>query len=133
MSDIHAKLAAYFQRHVPEASYGHAGYWYNEPLSQYPTPADVERLARAFLEDTTFQALRLGTWLGTPDGRVIAAAVRQVLPSPYRPYEQLFVAALIRAAQLQAQGEKAKAKKWLVGAVGTGAAATLLFVAGRSG
>jgi hypothetical protein len=133
MSDIQVRLTGYFQRRVPEASYGHAGYWYNEPLNQYPTQADVERLAIAFLNDTAFQALRLGTWLGTPDGRVIAAAVRQVLPVPYRPYEALFVAALTRAAQLQAQGERAKARKWLMSAGGAGAAVVLLFVAGRSG
>ena len=132
MSDIPAKLASYFQRHVPEGSYGHAGYWYNEPLNQYPTQADVERLAKAFLEDTTFQALRLGTWLGTPDGRVIAAAVRQVLPLPYRPYEQLFVAALIRAAELQKEGERDKAMKWLVGAGGVVVTGVAIFLSGRS-
>src|SRR4051812_26660672 len=111
MSDIQSRLAGYFQQRMPEASYGHAGYWFNEPLALNPTQAEVERLATALANDTIFQALRLGTWLGTPEGHDIAAAVRQVLPLPYRPYEQLFVAALIRAAELQARGEREKATK----------------------
>lgn len=133
MSDLASKLASYFQQRGPEAAYGHAAYWYNEPLTLNPTQADVERLARAFADDTVFQALRLGTWLSTPDGRLVAAAVRQVLPMPYRPYERLFVAALTQAAQMQARGERKKALGWLAGAGSVAATGLAIILAGRAG
>jgi hypothetical protein len=77
------------------------------------TEQDVEALARYLLEDAEFQALNLGTWFGTTEGRIITAAVMHALPPVYRPYAHLFVDALQRAAQLQHQGKKQEAAPWL--------------------
>jgi hypothetical protein len=131
--DVHLPLSAYLQRTAPNASYGHPGYWVNVRLGPGWSAETVEALAETFLADADFQALRLGTWLGTPEGRVITATVEHGLPYPYRQYSQLFVLALTRAAQLQAAPEQDKARKRMLAVAGGAvilAAATLL---GRSG
>jgi hypothetical protein len=76
--------------------------------------------------------LRLGTWLDTPDERVVAATVEHALPYPYRQYSQLFVLAITRAAESQAAHERDKARNLVLAAGGVlvVAAAALL---GRSG
>lgn len=101
-------LTEYLQHRGSEAAYGHPQYWMNHLLpAQYAwQPADVEALATYLLQDTEFQALKLGTWLTTPQGEVITWAVSQALPPVYRPYEKLFVQALTRAAELQQEGHR---------------------------
>lgn len=76
--------------------------------------------------------LRLGTWFGTPEGHLLAAAVESGLPYPYRQYSQLFVMALTRAAELQAAQQKDKARSYAVVAVGAVALA-LAALMGRNG
>lgn len=80
------------------------------------------------MDDVDFQALRLGRWLGTPEGRIIAATVEHSLPYPYRQYSRLFVLAITRAAELQAAHEREKARNLLLAAGGllAVAAATLM-------
>ena len=34
-------------------------------------------------KDVEFRALKIGTWLSTPDGELIAAAVEALAPPPY--------------------------------------------------
>lgn len=63
--------------------------------------ADAQALGNSLAADIGFQALRLGTWLNTPDGELIASAVGQVLPPQYRPEYQLVVDALQLAARKQ--------------------------------
>jgi hypothetical protein len=130
--DVHTQLGAYLQRAAPNASYGHSHYWVNVLLGPGWSPETVEELAETFLDDAEFRALRLGTWLGTPDGRLIAVTVEHALPYPYRQYSQLFVLAITRAAESQAAHEQEKARNLVLAAGGVLmlAAATLL---GRSG
>lgn len=90
-------------------------------------------LAETFLADADFHALRLGTWLGTPEGRVITATVEHSLPYPYRQYSRLFVLALTRAAELQAAHEREKARNWVLATAGGMPALTAATFMGRSG
>jgi hypothetical protein len=65
------------------------------PASHLPT---VEEFAAQLLEDAEFGALGLGSWLGTPDGRLIADAVGQVIPPTYHQVYGLAVDGLQLAA-----------------------------------
>jgi hypothetical protein len=62
---------------------------------------DAQALGNALAADVGFQALRLGTWLNTPDGNLIASATGQLLPPQYRPEYQFVVEALQFAASKQ--------------------------------
>jgi hypothetical protein len=130
--DVHTELSAYLQRTAPNASYGHPGYWVNMRLGPGWSEETVEALAETFLADAEFQGLRLGTWLGTPEGRVIAATVEHGLPYPYRAYSRLFILALTRAAEAQAAHEQEKVRNWTLVAGGVLVVAAAAFL-GRSG
>lgn len=130
--DAYTQLAAYLRQRAPDASYGHPGYWINVRIGPGWSLDTVEALAETFLADADFQALRLGRWLGTPQGHLIAAAVEMGLPYPYREFSHLFVAALTRAAELQAAQQKDKARSHLLVAAGA-LALTLAALVGRNG
>jgi predicted RNA methylase len=67
----------------------------------------LEQFRRELLEDSEFRALKLGSWLGTTDGKLIAEAVSMVIPPVYAPAYQLAVKGLTMAAQEQAaEGRK---------------------------
>jgi hypothetical protein len=116
--NVHTELSAYLQRAASNASYGHSHYWVNVLLGPGWSSETVEALAESFLADAEFRALRLGTWLTTPDGRVVAATVEHALPYPYRQYSQLFVLAITRAAESQAAHERDKARNLVLAAGG---------------
>jgi hypothetical protein len=59
---------------------------------------DAESFGTAIADDAGFQAMQLGTWLGTADGSLIAEAVSMVLPPSCRPEYQLVVDGLKIAA-----------------------------------
>jgi len=66
-----------------------------------------EQFQQELLEDSEFQALRLGSWLGTTDGKLIAEAVGMVIPPAYASAYDLAVEGLTRAAKDQtAEGRK---------------------------
>lgn len=62
----------------------------------------LEQFRRELLEDSEFRALKLGSWLGTTDGKLIAEAVSMVIPPAYAPAYELAVKGLTLAAQDQA-------------------------------
>jgi hypothetical protein len=66
-----------------------------------PGRPDAEQLAHELLDLADFHALRLGTWLNTTDGEIVAQGVEMVTPPLYRQDVQLLVAALRYAANLQ--------------------------------
>lgn len=66
--------------------------------SPYPTAA---QMADELLTDPEFQALRLASWLRSPDGALIAEAVGLVIPPVYRLEYELGVEALQLAAEMQ--------------------------------
>ena len=63
-----------------------------------PTP---EEIAEELLTNLTFRALRLGTWLGTPDGEMLVTAVELADPAFYTPDVALLVDGLKLAASIQ--------------------------------
>ena len=111
MRDKKALLTKYLQARAQVTYGGQPMFWGNHRLP-HPTvysEADVKGLARYVLQDTEFQAIRLGTWLGTPEGQYIREVVDQALPPAYRPYARLFEQALTQAAELQHQGRQQEA------------------------
>ncbi len=70
------------------------------PPFREPYPSAPE-LASEILADPEFQALRLATWLRSPDGELIAKSVAQVIPPAYRLEFGLAVEALHLAADMQ--------------------------------
>ena len=73
----------------------------------YQTTAN--EIGQELLAITEFRALRLGSWLNTPDGELIAAAVEQLTPPPYRVDIELLIDALQIAARSQQRAERDKA------------------------
>jgi hypothetical protein len=73
-----------------------------------PDLPTVEGFAAELLADAEFRALGLGSWLGTPDGQLIADAVGQVIPPTYHEVFGLAVDGLqLAAAQRVADQRKA--------------------------
>jgi len=97
----------------------HTTLFYNrfEDFSAFPQPRpSAEELATELLGIAEFRALQLGTWLGTPEGETVTAAVEAVSPPFYRPDVELLVDALKLAAATQ---QKAGLKRAIaIGAVG---------------
>jgi len=70
------------------------------PSYRSPYPS-AEQIAEQLLADSQFQALRLATWLRSPDGELIAEAVSLVISPAARPEFELAVEALQLAADMQ--------------------------------
>jgi hypothetical protein len=99
---------------------------------QWQERPTAKAIADDLIKFAEFRALRLGTWLGTETGQVIAEAVEIVSPPFYRQDEELLVEALKLAAAMQKSEGEAKAGAVALAAVvtaaGTGA---LLYFFGR--
>lgn len=99
--------------------------WQGNPLPFRPQPAmayqvSAEELAGQIFETVGFRALRLGSWLNTPDGELMAAAVELLTPPPYQVDAKLLADALKIAATKQRSAELEKAVGiGLVAAIGT--------------
>jgi hypothetical protein len=94
------QLVAYLRTHPrlqPYVQLASVGAW-PRSFSGLPTAEDF---ARELLGDAEFRALRLGTWLGTPEGQAVSEAVAQVIPTDYEPVFTLTVDALELAAAQQ--------------------------------
>jgi hypothetical protein len=80
--------------------------WQGGPFPFRSLPAmayqiSAEELAGQMFESVGFRALRLGSWLSTPDGELMAAAVELLTPPPYEVDAKLLVDALRIAATRQ--------------------------------
>jgi hypothetical protein len=87
--------------------------WQGGPYPFRPQPAmayqiSAEELAGQMLETVGFRTLKLGSWLNTPDGEIIAAAVELLTPPPYAVDAKLLVDALKIAAAKQRSAEMEK-------------------------
>lgn len=91
-------------------------------LAARTTLPSAQDLADELLTDASFRALKLGTWLGTPDGHLISEAVAQVIPPGYQPIFSLTVDALQLAAQQQAKEGQRQAGAIALVALGAGVA-----------
>jgi hypothetical protein len=85
-----------------------------------------QQIADALLADAEFRALKLGTFLNTPDGQLLAAAVKALSPPPYREDIALLVEALQLAAKMQHEAARETFVKGVVVALGVGAVAAVL-------
>ena len=83
------------------------GYSYHAPapIASQHTVGDV---AGWLLADAEFRALKLGTWLSTPDGELVMAAIGMLAPAPYAQDAQLLAEALQFAARQQQADARAK-------------------------
>ena len=70
------------------------------PPFREPYP-NAQEIASELLADSEFQALRLASWLRSPDGELIAKGVALVIPPMYRAEFDLAVEALQLAAAMQ--------------------------------
>ena len=96
---------------------------YCNPWERRPSAEDLRDW---FVADAEFQALRLGRWLGTPQGELIAAAIEQVSPPFLREDEKLLADGLHLAVQMQIAGKQQEAGKLALGVlVGAGLGAIL--------
>lgn len=112
---------------IPPGYPRHSGRWHQRtPIEQRPS---VEELAEQLLATPEFLALRLGGFLGTQEGRVIAEGVELVTPPFYAADVKLLVDGLTYAAELQSRGNR-NAGLFALGTVGVVA---LLFGMGRGG
>jgi len=80
-------------------------------------------IAGWLLKDAEFRALKLGTWLSTPDGQLVAAAVQALAPPPYSQDAEL----LITALQLAAQQQQTEARQKILAGVAVGGVLALAF------
>jgi hypothetical protein len=90
------------------------------PLAARTTLPPAQELADELLADAGFRALKLGTWLGTPDGQLISEAVARMIPPGYQPVFSLTVDALQLAAQQQAEEGRRQAGAIALVALGAG-------------
>jgi hypothetical protein len=114
------QLVAYLRAHPrlqPYVQLASVGAW---PRSDAGLPS-AEEFARELLGDAEFRALKLGTWLGTPDGEAVSEAVAQVIPAEYGPVFTLTVDALKLAAADQTKEGRAIALCVVMGGLLLGA------------
>jgi hypothetical protein len=86
-----------------------------------------EQVADSLLADADFRALGLGTWLNTPSGELLAAAVTALKPPLFQQDTEL----LIEALRLAAQRQQTEARQKI--AVGLLGGAVLAIALGSSG
>jgi hypothetical protein len=129
MTDQQQRIASYVSRNPSLSPYVYCGQtmqpprpWLEAMARQLPL---LEHFRRELLEDAEFQALKLGSWLGTTDGQIIADAVSTVISPAYGPAYQLAVKGLTLAAEDQATEGKKTAGKIALGAIFVGGVAAL--------
>lgn len=71
------------------------------PYTPPPVLPNIEDVVGDMVADTRFRALRLGSWLGTTDGQIIAEAVGYAIPPQYAAAYQLAVEGLTLGAEIQ--------------------------------
>ena len=128
MTEQQRQIASYVSRNRVLSPYlrqgGHPPLpWLMAMQRQLPP---LEQFRRELLEDAEFRALKLGSWLGTTDGGLIAEAVSLVIPSAYGPAYELAVKGLTLAAQDQAAEGRKTAGVIALGAVLAGGALALI-------
>jgi hypothetical protein len=77
---------------------------WSQPSSGHPT---AEALADDIMESAEFEGVKLGTFLTTPEGSLIADAVGLVFPQALGGYYELFVMALTLVANRQQNRDQA--------------------------
>lgn len=108
----------------------HAAWAFYTPPPPMADTYKAEDIAESMFAEAAFKAIKLGTVLNTPDGRLLVAAVEALTPLAYAKDVELLVAALRIAAGLQ----QAQARETVVKAVfGVAVAAVAVAAIGNSG
>jgi hypothetical protein len=94
-------------------------------ITQVRSAAEI---ARDLLETTEIAEVRLAGILGSPDGQLIQAVVRQVVPAPYSTEFKLLVDAVMLAAEAKQKNQQKRAALATAGVVVIG----LAMIFGRS-
>ena len=97
--------------------------WLHAMQRQLPP---LEQFRQELREDTEFQALKLGSWLGTTDGQIIAEAVSSAIPPVYGPAYELAVNGLTLAAEDQAKAGRETAGAIALGSILVGGAVAIV-------
>jgi hypothetical protein len=108
-----------------------------ELMARFSAPAvaasrTAEEIAEELLADGEFRALKLGTFLNTPDGQMTAAAVKAITPAPYKLDVELLIEALQLAGRRQHDEAQKAVGAALVLALGAAAVAALLANSGNA-
>ena len=104
-----------FAEQWPRRQYQYGMYDWN-PQPVMASHYNAARIADALLADARFRALRLGTWLSTPSGELVATAVAELSPPPYDEDITLLTEAVQLAAQRQHEEARQKLAAGLLGA-----------------
>jgi hypothetical protein len=128
MSEQSQLVAQYIARRTEFSPYvPRDGYPYGIWAPNHSPALTAEEIANAMVEDVGFEALKLGGFLRTPDGELIAEGVGLALSPADRPVFKLAVDALTLAAERQ---QTISLKQAGVGAL---AMALLLWLISRDG
>jgi hypothetical protein len=120
------QITAYLERFTEQwPRHGPAGYI---PQQAMASAYDTGQIADALLADAGFRALRLGTWLNTPSGELLAAAVTALAPPPLDEDAGL----LIEGLQLATQRQQAEARQKIAAGLLGGAVLAIALGSSRS-
>ena len=86
----------------------------------------AQEIAEELFADAEFKALKLGTFLNTPDGQLLAAAAEAITPLPYRQDLALLIDALQLAAKMQQDAARETLVKGAMVVFGTAAIVALV-------
>jgi hypothetical protein len=71
--------------------------------------SNPEQVAVNLFTNAEFRTLQLGTWLRTPEGKLVTAAVEALAPPLYREDIELLVEAISLAAKMQQKDSRSRA------------------------
>src|SRR6266511_1778174 len=89
-------------------------------------PGPPLRFGVELFADAEFRVLKLATFLNTPDGKVLAAAVEMLTPPLYRQDVELLIEALKLAGKVQHESLREAVVKGVLVTAGIAVAAALL-------
>jgi hypothetical protein len=107
------QITAYLERFTGQWPRGSSARY--APQQPMASAYDAGQVADALLASAEFRALRLGTWLNTPSGEFLGAAVAALAPPPLDEDAGLLTDALQLAAQRQQAEARQKIAAGLLG------------------
>jgi hypothetical protein len=118
------RLTGYLTRYTADwPRHGFDRYYSAQPVSAMHT---AQQIAEELFADAEFKALKLGTFLNTPDGQLLASAVEAITPMPYRQDVALLIDALQLAAKMQQDAAREALVKGAMVAIGAAAVVALV-------
>ncbi|WP_157546733.1 hypothetical protein [Hamadaea tsunoensis] len=118
------RLSAYLVRFVDGWPRQGGSPWYVQPAMASAYTSD--QIAEQLLSDLEFRALKLATFLNTPDGRMLAAAVESLTPALYAQDVTLLIEALTIAGRIQQEQVRETVVNGVVVGAGVALVAALL-------